>query len=265
MATTVTAPTTAERIRSACAKVGGAMLAVEGCESAEPTETPIHHLLEDGSFAITVPVDSAVVAEVVGAGPDGVQAVLEMTDYAPLPLREPVRSLVWIRGRLHDVPEREVSALLDLIASEDPNPALLQVNSAASDGERGHTLLRMEIDSVVVADSTGAESVGVSTLLGARPDPFCAMESCWLQHMEAAHRDVVDRLASRLPMSLRRGRVRPLGLDRYGVRLRVETDDGDHDVRLPFTKPVDDVTGLSQAIRVLMGCPFLNGLRARKL
>jgi hypothetical protein len=25
------------------------------------------------------------------------------------------------------------------------------------------------------------------------------------------------------------------------------------------------VTGLSQAIRVLMGCPFLNGLRARRL
>jgi hypothetical protein len=52
-------------------------------------------------------------------------------------------------------------------------------------------------------------------------------------------------------------------LDRYGVRLRVETADGDRDVRLPFRKPVDDVTGLSQAIRLLMGCPFANGLRAR--
>jgi hypothetical protein len=44
----------------------------------------------------------------------------------------------------------------------------------------------------------------------------------------------------------------------------VESDEGDHDVRLAFTKPVDDVTGLSQAIRILMGCPFLNGLRARR-
>ena len=89
------------------------------------------------------------------------------------------------------------------------------------------------------------------------------MESCWLQHLEAAHHDVVDRLAARLPSTLRRGRVRPLGLDRYGVRLRIESADGDHDVRLPFTRPVNDVTALSQAIRVLMGCPFLNGLRAR--
>ena len=45
---------------------------------------------------------------VVSGGAAGVQAVLEMTDYAPLPLREPVRSLVWIRGRLHDVPAGEV-------------------------------------------------------------------------------------------------------------------------------------------------------------
>lgn len=262
MTTTAAAPTTAERIRSACARAGGAMLAVEGCENAE---SPVHHLLDDGSLAITVPVDSTVAATVVSAGEAGVQAVLEMTDYAPLALREPVRSLVWIGGRLRDIPAAEVLAVLDLVAAQDPNPALLQVNSEHADDETAYALLQLEIESVVVADSTGAESVAVGAVLGARPDPFCAMESYWLQHMESAHRDVVERLAGRLPMALRRGRVRPLGLDRYGVRLRVETDDGDHDVRLPFARPVDDVTGLSQAIRVLLGCPFLNGLRARKL
>lgn len=255
-------PTTAERIRSACVRAGGAMLAVEGLD---PTTTPVHHLLDDGSFAITVPVGGALAATVVSAGNAGIQAVLEMTDYAPLPLREPVRSLVWIQGRLVDVPMTDVPALLDLIATADPNPALLQVNSGSlqGEGDTRYALMRLEIESVVVADSTGAESVALSALLGASPDPFCAMESCWLQHMESAHRDVVDRLATRLPTSLRTGRVRPLGLDRYGVQLRVEGVDGDHDVRLPFAKPVDDVTGLSQAIRVLMGCPFLNGLRAR--
>jgi hypothetical protein len=240
------------------------MLAVEG---VEPIATPVRHLLDDGSFAITAPVDGVLAGMVVSAGTAGVQAVLEMTDYAPLPLREPVRSLVWIRGRLHGVPTGDIAGLLDLIASLNPNPALLQVNSHPSrpDEDTRYALMRLEIESVVVADSTGAESVGAGTLLGARPDPFCAMESCWLQHMESAHPEVVDRLASRLPPSLCRGRVRPLGLDRYGVRLRVENEDGDHDVRLPFAKPVNDVTGLSQAIRVLMGCPFLNGLRARQL
>jgi hypothetical protein len=260
---TMAAPTTAERIRSACARGGGAMLAVEG---VEPVATPIHHLLEDGSFALTVPVDGMVAGMVVGAGTAGVQAVLEMTDYAPLPLREPVRSLVWIRGRLREVSTVHVAPMLDLIATADPNPALLQVNSTEqTGGDTRYALMRLEIESVVVADSTGAESVGLNTLLAAQPDPFCEMESCWLQHMDSAHRDVVERLATRLPTSLRRGRVRPLGLDRYGVQLRVENEDGDHDVRLPFAKPVDDVTGLSQAIRVLMGCPFLNGLRARRV
>jgi hypothetical protein len=256
------APTTAERIRSTCARATGAMLAIEG---VEPTASAVHHLLEDGSFAITVPVDGVVGGLVVAAGAAGVQAVLEMTDYAPLPLRRPVRSLVWIQGRVQGVAGTEIPQLLDMIAAENPNPALLQVNTTdGADGDTPLALVRLEVESVVVADSRGAESVGVSALLQARPDPFCVMESCWLQHLDAAHREVVDRLAERLPTALRRGRVRPLGLDRYGVRLRVENDEGDHDVRLPFAKPVDDVTGLSQAIRILMGCPFLNGLRARR-
>jgi hypothetical protein len=113
---------------------------------------------------------------------------------------------------------------------------------------------------VVVTDATGAEAVDTAALLAARPDPFCALESCWIKHLDTAHRDVVARLAARL----RRGDVRPLGIDRYGMRLRVESADGDRDVRLPFRKPVDDMVGLDQAIRVLMGCPFVNGLRARQ-
>jgi hypothetical protein len=48
------------------------------------------------------------------------------------------------------------------------------------------------------------------------------------------------------------------------VRLRVESADGDRDIRLPFRAPVDDVVGLGKAIRMLMGCPFVNGLRARQ-
>ncbi len=251
---TVPGPTTAERIRSACARAGSAILALD---ATEPETTSVHHLLADGSFAITVPTRGYVAATVVNASAAGVPAVLELTDYAPLPLREPVRSLVWIRGRLHQVPTSTVREVLDLVAAQDPNPALLQVGS-------DHTLLRLEVDSVVAADATGAESVGVSALLEARPDPFFAVESCWLRHLEADHHDVIARLASKLPGPLRRGRVRPLGLDRYGFRLRVECEDGDHDVRLPFARPVDDITALNQAIRMLMGCPFVNGLRARR-
>jgi uncharacterized protein DUF2470 len=251
------APTTAERIRSACARADGALLAVD---RADPVATPIHHLLSDRSFAVAVPVDRT--------GVSGSQALLELTDYAPLPVREPVRSLVWVRGRLQRVPPAAVTRTLDLIATEYPNPALLQVETPMSippsdREEPRYTLMRLEIASVVVTDATGAEPVSVEALLAARPDPFCEIESTLLWHLATAHNDVVARLVSKLPAPLRRGQVRPLGLDRYGVRFRVEGNEGDHDIRLPFHKPVDDMTGLSQAIRVLMGCPFVNGLRAR--
>ncbi len=250
------APTTAERIRSACARAGGALLAVD---REDPVATPIHQLLFDGSFALAVPADRNC--------DSGSQALLELTDYAPLPVREPVRSLVWVRGRLQQVPPAAVTGTVDLIAAECPNLALLQVQtpmSVASDGaETRYTLMRREIASVVVTDATGAEPVSVEDLLAARPDPFCEIESTLLWHLATAHNDVVARLVSKLPPPLRRGQVRPLGLDRYGVRFRVEANDGDHDIRLPFHRPVDDMTGLSQAIRVLMGCPFVNGLRAR--
>ncbi|MCL6027687.1 hypothetical protein M5Z40_11045, partial [Neisseria meningitidis] len=108
------APTTAERIRSACARAGGALLVVE---REDPVPVPIHHLLYDGSFAVAVPVDRGEVS--------GSQALLELTDYAPLPVREPVRSLVWIRGCLHQIPPAELVETLDLIATDNPNPALL--------------------------------------------------------------------------------------------------------------------------------------------
>lgn len=251
-------PTTAERIRSACVRAGGALLAVDG---ADPVATPVHHLLYDGTFAVALPTESTI-AEC------GTQALLELTDYAPLPMREPVRSLVWVRGRLHRVPPGAVAKLLDLIAIENPNPALLQVDTPKSvpsdDDETRYTLVRLDIDSVVVTDATGAEPVSVHELLAARPDPFCEVESTLLWHLATAHNDVVARLVSRLPAALRRGHVRPLGLDRYGVRFRVEGNDGDRDIRLAFHKPVDDMNGLNQALRVLMGCPFVNGLRARQ-
>ena len=66
---TTAAPTTAERIRSACVRSGGAMLAVEG---VEPASTPVHHLLDDGSFTITVPGEYAVAGD-----RDGERAVVE--------------------------------------------------------------------------------------------------------------------------------------------------------------------------------------------
>ena len=74
---------------------------------------------------------------------------------------------------------------------------------------------------------------------------------------------MIAAIARRLPPSLRVGRPRPLSLDRFGIGLRIESETGDQDVRVPFPHPVADSTELSRALRILVGCPFMNGLRAR--
>ncbi|MGB7381730.1 MAG: DUF2470 domain-containing protein [Rhodococcus sp. (in: high G+C Gram-positive bacteria)] len=250
---TTTGPSTAERVRSACARAESAALAIEG---SEPVVTALHHLRSNGEVTIAVPEDSAMGAIAWQSPRVGVPAVLELTDHAPLSLREPVRSLVWLRGDLRPVPQSLMRPMAGAVASEHPHSALLDV---------GHStiLLRLLLSSAVVADSTGAEPVAVDDLLAAQPDPFWEMETSWLQHLDEDHGDLVNQLARRLPPSLRQGRIRPLGIDRYGIRLRIESDHGDNDVRLGFAEPVDDTMALSRALRILAGCPFLNGLRAR--
>ncbi len=251
--TTLAAPSTAERIRSVCVTARDARLAVEGV----PTVVTALHRVRDGAEVVVAVAGSDAVAGLARrAGLDGLPAVLELTDTAAVALREPVRALVWLRGALLDVHDQRTLALE--LALEHPEPALLGV---------GHetVLLRLDLTSAVVADSTGAEGVSVEALRAAEPDPFCADEAAWLHHLEHTHADLLALLARRLPVELRRGRVRPLGLDRNGLRLRVERGHGldDRDVRLPFPTPVREAAGLGRALRVLAGCPFLNGLQAR--
>ncbi|MGQ4618319.1 DUF2470 domain-containing protein [Nocardia sp. R7R-8] len=245
------APSTAERVRSACAHAEQAVLAMPGID---PTPASVHHVRQCGDAVIAVPTASVAAILAGDSGEHGAPAVLELTDHAPLPLREPVRALVWLRGWVRSVPAQAQRALAAEVATEHPHPGLLDIGFGA-------TLLRLMINSAVVADSAGAESVDSDQLRRAQPDPFCAMESAWLRHLRADHADVVAQLARHLPPHLRRGVVHPLAIDRYGLTLRVEGHDGDHDFRLPFSAPADDIEGLSRAVRTLAGCPFRNGLR----
>ncbi|MCA2209933.1 MULTISPECIES: DUF2470 domain-containing protein [Nocardia] len=247
--TTILAPTTAERVRSACLRAETAVLALPGID---PVPTTLHHLRRCGDAVIAVPADSLAAA--LAATANETSAVLELTDHAPLPLREPVRALVWLRGWVRQVPPHAQRALAVEIAKDFPHPGLLDVG-------HGATLLRVVVNSAVLADTSGAESVDHADLRAATADPFCEMEGAWLAHMAEDHADLIAQLARHLPARLQGGRVHPLSIDRYGMTLRVESIDADHDVRLPFSSPADDVESLSKAVRLLAGCPFLNGLR----
>jgi uncharacterized protein DUF2470 len=118
-------------------------------------------------------------------------------------------------------------------------------------------VLRVTPASIVLADADGTKSVRADDFAAAASDPFCEREAEWLRHLEVSHVDVVALLARHLPADLRGGHVRPLGLDRFGLRLRVEAVDADHDVRLAFRRPVSTTDELAAELRQLVGCPFL--------
>ncbi|MFW0786276.1 DUF2470 domain-containing protein [Gordonia sp. CPCC 206044] len=241
-------PSDAELIQTACRRVAAATLAIEGTET---TSVNVVHLFESQAFVL-VPTDSDAMV-LTADSPDGLQAMIEVTDCAPIDLRERVRSLIWLNGNLHAVPGNLERDLAVEIATEHPDDGLLDLG-------HGSSMLRLQIDSAVIATSSGAAAVTAPDLAGAEPDPFWEYEGDWIAHLDADHADVIGQLARKLPRELRNGRVRPLGLDRFGIRFRIEGPAGDSDVRLPFPRPVADVRELSLALRGLAGCPFMNSL-----
>lgn len=245
-------PTAAERVRTVCARAAAAQVTGHtGRSVADPVPCPVHHLMADGSFALTV--DNA--ASLATAAADS-PVVVELLDRAPNPSEEAVRSLVWIRGRAHRPTASGTRKLLDAIATQHPHPALLDV------GHRD-TLLVVAVESIVFADTTGAENVDHNAVLSARPDPFCHAEFAWVHHLQQHHPEMVERLRLHLPRRQRQGRIKLLGLDRYGLTVRTEGPKGRWDARVPFLVPVNDDATLSRALRALMACPFSNGLRPR--
>lgn len=176
--------------------------------------------------------------------------MIELADTAPVPLRQPVRGLLWIMGWLRPVAPGEVTLLMHWIAAEHHKPGLRDVGHGAS-------LLWLDPASVVLSDLDGSAMLAPDDLAAADPDPLCHLEAAWLHHLELGYPDVLDALAEQVPATLRedRQRVRPLGVDRFGLRLRVEGADRDHDVRLAFERPVAAPPQLAVELLRLIGCP----------
>lgn len=240
-------PTAAERVRTICARAAAAQL-VSGRTGATPC--PLHHLMADGLMAVSIANHAAL-----ACSPADEPVVLELLDRTPA-TDDAIQGLVWIRGWVRPGTEAGVRQILDTIAAADPLPALLDI------GHRD-TLLLMTVDSVVFADATGAATVDPAAVLAASPDPFCRAEAAWVEHLGRHHPEMVERLRLHLPRGRRQGRIRLLGLDRYGLTVRTEGAQGIWDSRVPFRASVDDDAGLCRALRSLMACPFDGGLRPR--
>ncbi|GAB3438647.1 DUF2470 domain-containing protein [Actinophytocola sediminis] len=207
--------------------------------------TPVlHHVHTDASVTVLLPAGHALAADAP------VTTMIELVDLAPVSLREPVRGLLWITGQLRLLTDAAARTQAVELAGERPDPRLLDLG-------HGAVMLTMEPLSMVVADADGTHPVTPAEFAAAAPDPFCHEEAGWLRHLELSHTEVLHTMRRHLPEQLRGGHLRPLGLDRFGLRLRVEAIEGDHDVRLAFERPIGTATELSVELRRLVGCPFL--------
>lgn len=239
-----TEPTPAERARTMCATDHPTVLVADG---TDPVATTLH-ILDGSSLLVGVDIDSALVQQAF-ANP-GLPAMVEINDLAPIGLRERTRALVWLRGRLH--PSYDQPETVAELARTNPLPALLDVGTDSC-------LLRLEIDSVVLADSQGAAAITPDDLADAHPDPFAGFECEWIRHLEDDHPELVTQLVRRLVGRFPSHDLRILAIDRYGVRIRAEHEElPDADVRLAFSHPANDPAQLQQALRALIGCPFLH-------
>lgn len=247
---TILAPCDAELIQTACRRARGGTLSVSAPQGVgggdrhgadcDPVTTV--HLFESDVFLL-IP-DSTPALDLLRSGVDGVTAMVEVIDCAPVDLREPVRSLIWLSGALHEVPARLERELAVEISGDHPDEQLLDVG-------HGRSLVRMALDSAVLVTPAGAGGVDVDAIATAQPDLFWEFEADWLVHLESDHQDLIHQLSYRLPEHLRGGRVRPLRLDRFGITFRVEIGNCDEDVRIPFARPVSRIPELSAAIHSL--------------
>ncbi|MFP5021106.1 DUF2470 domain-containing protein [Pseudonocardia phyllosphaerae] len=240
-------PAVAERARSLVTRGGSAALV--GTGQPEPVTPLMHHTWPDGTTDLLLGDDHPVrtgTRRVLG----GIPVMLELTGTTPVPLQEPVRELLWLLGRLHEadpVTRRDRALRLAEVA---PHPNLL-------DAGRGATLLRLHPASAVYSDAEGCASVSPSELAAADPDPFCRVEHAWLEHLDQAHPEMLCALRRHLPEALRgaEGRIRPIGVDRCGLRVRVPDATGSRDVRLPFSAEATTPAELQARFGELVGRP----------
>ena len=141
--------------------------------------------------------------------------------------------------------ERRAATLA--FAEVDPAGVLLDVGRTA-------TLLRLDLAEVVLGESGTSTEVTPEAYGAARPDLLAEVEEPTLQHLDSAHPEALALLAAHLPAAEvgRHGVVRPLGVDRCGVRLRVERSGGHRDLRVPFARPLSCPGELARAMGLLL-------------
>ncbi|MEU9627319.1 DUF2470 domain-containing protein [Streptomyces luteogriseus] len=212
------APAAAERARSVLAAAWSCSVTAEGTREEL---VGAHTVGEDGRVLVEVPEDSALLAAAICAPRGEPSAVLEFADVAPVPVRNRIRSRLWLAGWF------------------------------AVEGER----LAFTPTRVVLRQPSGSVVVDLDEFAAAGPDPLTMAEARLLTHLADCHADAVERLTRLVDSDSLHGavRVQPLAVDRHGLTLRIERARTHGDVRLAFHAPADDVAQLTERMHILLG------------
>jgi hypothetical protein len=236
-------PTPAERARTVAARPGAAVCAA----GIDGSRVLAHATTASGKVLLVVPTDGEMCAAVSGVRDGDLAALVLITDHAPVPLRDPVRAQVWLSGWLTPVRPADERAATLAFADVAPVGELLDVG-------RGNTLLRLDLAEVVLGEGGAVVEVAPDAYLAAEPDPLADIEATALQHLLSAHPEELSALRSWVPPCWRGedAVVQPLGLDRFGFRLRIEHRHGTRDLRVPFSAPVTSPQALGPAVHRLL-------------
>jgi len=233
-------PPAAERARTVAARpfcaLFGAGLGI--CQLWGATTTA------KGDVLLVVPQDGAVMTALRDSPLGDVPARLTVTDRTPFPLRHPVRGLVQLSGWVTPVPVDHVPRLLLDFADAYPCDSLFDVGLSA-------TLVRLDLAEVLLEEAGVSIDVEPDDFLAARPDAISTGET----ELMAAECDALSRLSGRVRhWAGRHDDVRLLGLDRFGVRFRVQSRNGCYDLRVPFESSLDGPARFSAAVAGLLSC-----------
>lgn len=230
--------TPAERARSLVASASETRIGILNLTH----EIPRHAVGSDGSLLFLAPTESpGGVFRVAPLLPPQV-VTLTAVDVTSVPQRDRVRGTVRLSGTVGPMTEALPAGVRGHLAGPDPRAL-----------DSGGPVLRFVPTRVTLSwecepgAQTGAQNgappgpveVPIDEYRVAFPDPLLEYESQWLPHLHQDHAEMLRTLAASVCGGLADSvDVRPLGLDRYGLLLRVYAADARRDVRLTFGRPV---------------------------
>ncbi|MFE2109966.1 DUF2470 domain-containing protein [Kitasatospora sp. NPDC059463] len=215
-------PSAAERIAGVLTAASSVVVRALGEQHELTTPVSVH----GSRLRLRAPLDAPLTVA-AAHGPDGLAVVLDLTDIAPVAVRDRVRGRLTLAGRL-------------------------DLAHLADDGLSVH--LRLDVAHAVLSTPYGTTAITGADLAAAGPDPLARYEAGLLTHLADDHRDALTVLTRLLDPALLAARpaVRPLALDRYGLVLRLDHPHGHRDVRLVFPEPARDADEFGHRMHQLL-------------